>query len=482
MLVGARQRLFVVALLVAVAATGCLFPVPRTTGEIELLTTTTIEIDGHTAKVDHYRNNAYRCGKSGYFTFVVIEPLDAPGSEAPLWIFLRGGGVGHFDADGDYHGGAAILPESFSYLLSFVTSQVVVPTTGDLKDTLIARRIFEGYRVLVPSYCDQDLYAGDSTRLYPHNPNWGGTDTVDGLSANMAATDFVTGSETYPTTHVFVHGASSGSVGAWALSYAYAREGIRLTGAVMDSYVMTERIVPVFEAGITPMNADPEFDLAAVQEKVGPFASDLSLLPENAIADGYVDVPIYSLVGKHDEYCGGNKPVIPVAAAAGYDNNCRFVYGALNEAVAAQPGSPHRALVYPIGGHVLTRSVGGWNDDIDAWLDGILASDPAHPFARSTFTAGFDQATCDAIDAAADDLGTSPPGWVALGVQLLIADEAAGAVTPPLEPPANDGPCTIEVTWRDSDTADLRALATEWGVSEDEVHHLGALHALSRAG
>lgn len=184
---------------------------------------------------------------------------------------------------------------------------------------------------------------------------------------------------------MFVHGASAGSVGAWALSYAYAEEGIHLNGAVMDSYIVTERIVPVFEAGITPMNADPDFDLAAVQHKVGPFASDPALLPENAVAAGWDHVPIYSLDGKQDEYCGGNGPVIPVAAAAGYDNNCRFVYDGLNEAVAARPDSPHRALVYPVGGHVLTRSVGVWNDDIDAWLDGILAGDPAYPFTRSTF-------------------------------------------------------------------------------------------------
>lgn len=46
---------------------------------------------------------------------------------------------------------------------------MVNPVTGDLKDTLIARRLFEGYRMLVPSYCDHDLYLGDSTRLYPDN-------------------------------------------------------------------------------------------------------------------------------------------------------------------------------------------------------------------------------------------------------------------------------------------------------------------------
>ena len=49
-----------------------------------------------------FRNKAYKCGLSGYYTFVVIEPKNSPGKKAPLWVYLHGGGYGYFDKKGKY--------------------------------------------------------------------------------------------------------------------------------------------------------------------------------------------------------------------------------------------------------------------------------------------------------------------------------------------------------------------------------------------
>jgi hypothetical protein len=91
-------------------------------------------------------------------------------------------------------------------------------------DNTITRRLKEGYRVLVVSYGDHDLYSGLGTP-YPNNPKGG---EVNGLQASMAAVEYTVAN--YPTTHVFTHGTSAGSFGAYALGFAFAQEGIKLNG------------------------------------------------------------------------------------------------------------------------------------------------------------------------------------------------------------------------------------------------------------
>ena len=58
---------------------------------------------GSTWELDFYRNLAYDAGLSGKYTFMVVEPRDNPGSAAPLWVHLHGGGIGYFDDQGGYN-------------------------------------------------------------------------------------------------------------------------------------------------------------------------------------------------------------------------------------------------------------------------------------------------------------------------------------------------------------------------------------------
>ena len=67
---------------------------------------------------------------------------------------------------------------------------------------------------------------------YPNNPVDPDAE-VNGLQATLAAIDYTAAN--YPTTHVFVHGTSAGSVGAYAVGLSYAAEDVALTGVVADS-------------------------------------------------------------------------------------------------------------------------------------------------------------------------------------------------------------------------------------------------------
>lgn len=373
-----RARLtFAVALVAIVAAAGCVFPIERTGDQIRLVDEATYTIGGREVALDFYVNDAYQCGRTGNFTFLVVEPLDDDGGQAPLWVYLHGGGVGYYDADGDYHPGdpSSNDEESFAELTGRVKN-LVLRADGQVRDTTLARRIQEGYRILVPSMCDHDLHSGTGTP-YPNNPNPGREDdTVNGLQANMAAVEHVAGR--YSTTDVLVHGTSAGSVGAYSLAYSFAQEGIHLTGAVMDAYLIGERVQELFDSGVElPQSRDPEFDTDGVIDKIGPFVGDPNLYAERTVANGFRDVPLFDVVGSADPFCAGQLSPIP---AADGENNCAWVHGLLDDAVADQPNSPHEVLVVDGVGHVVTSKTGPWLDAIDAWLAGVLAADPSPPF------------------------------------------------------------------------------------------------------
>ena len=56
-------------------------------------------VDGF--KFDHYRNRAYPCSISGYQTFVIGTKVGSSDTATrPLWVRMRGGGVGFFAPNG----------------------------------------------------------------------------------------------------------------------------------------------------------------------------------------------------------------------------------------------------------------------------------------------------------------------------------------------------------------------------------------------
>jgi len=163
-----------------------------------------------------------------------------------LWVYLHGGGYGYFDKKGKYQTLKNQNKDTWNHEENFETLTRVnngkpVFDKGRFVDvdTTLTRRVKEGYRVLVVSMGDHDIYCGMGTP-YVHNPKGG---EVNGLQATMAAVEYTVAN--YPTTHVFAHGTSAGSIGAFALGFAFAQEGINLNGVVMDSGLITPRMIAI---------------------------------------------------------------------------------------------------------------------------------------------------------------------------------------------------------------------------------------------
>ena len=80
-----------------------LLMVNRTTEAIALADLRNVTFQGYTQDLEFYRNEAYDCGLSGKYTFMVANPLNGDADdEAPLWVYLHGGGTGYFDDQGNY--------------------------------------------------------------------------------------------------------------------------------------------------------------------------------------------------------------------------------------------------------------------------------------------------------------------------------------------------------------------------------------------
>ena len=356
--------------------------VVRDSDKVVLAHKETVSFVGSEWKLDFYRNLGYNAGLSGNYTFLVAEPLDNPGAEAPLWVYLHGGGIGYFDEQGVYHATGNQTQDTWNHEETFedlrkIGLRPIIDKNGQPIDNTVTRRIKEGYRLLVVSMSDHDLYLGLGTP-YPNNPKGG---EVNGLQATMAAIDYAVAN--YPTTHVFAHGTSAGGLGVWGLAVGFAAEGKPLTGVVSDSGLSTPRSRLIFAAfsGAPRYPYAADFDLDGVVNKIGAFADHrFQFHPEAQVSAGFDDVPVLFIGGKADPRAlGGNQPPIAEAAAAGL-NNVDWVYDGIRQAVADQPDSPHKVSVVDGAGHSPTNKPGVANDIVDDFVRRILSADPPHPF------------------------------------------------------------------------------------------------------
>ncbi|MFT4614548.1 MAG: hypothetical protein ACI9NT_001693, partial [Bacteroidia bacterium] len=340
---------------------------------------------GNTWELDFYRNTAYSCGLSGNYSFLIVEPASNPGAEAPLWVYLHGGGVGYFDESGSYqsinnNANAWNNEETMDDLVDIQLLQRTLNQNMQLKDVTLTRRIEEGYRLLVVSMCDHDLYSGLGT-AYPNNADNPSAE-VNGLQATMAAVEYTVAN--YATTHVIAHGTSAGSVGAYSLATAFAAEGTHLTAVVADSYIATPRNEPIFEAfvGVDGFPFPATFDIQGAVDKVG-FYIDLvkQAYPEARVSQGFDEVPILFIGGALDPFCAGNLPAIAEAAAEDL-GNCDYVFEGVRQAVAAQSNSPHQVSLVEGQGHTPTNKPSPAHDVVDEFIEGVLATTPSYPFAQ----------------------------------------------------------------------------------------------------
>lgn len=362
-------------------------PVVRTTEEITLAEEDSITFQTDSLALDFYRNTTYTCGFSGNYTFLVVEPINNPGAEAPLWVFLHGGGAGYFDEQQTYkigvspNNGEPRNPNNHNTektLEGLRDGQLVYRTTnnnGQVKNSTITRRIMEGYRILIVSMCDHDLHSGMGTP-YLNNPNGG---EVNGLQANMAAIDYTVAN--YPTTHVFAHGTSAGSIGAFNLAYSYYYEGISLNGIVMDSHLASYRTGTLIESlvGEPGFVFPADFQRAEFAAKIGYFSHRDYFDGIESEASIISNIPILDIYGNLDPGCGGGLEPIAEASAAGLDN-CAWVHEGFRQVTESGANNLHRVRRAEGFGHVPTHSDGAASDFVDEFISEILSMNPDHPF------------------------------------------------------------------------------------------------------
>jgi hypothetical protein len=331
-------------------------------------------------ELDYYVDNAYECGLSGNHSFLVLDPIGNPEAEAPLWVYLHGGGVGYWDDQGTYHAVRKQTEDTWNHQETFedfmrLLEDRALDGNGEVEDQTLARRIQEGYRLLLVSMCDHDLYLGLGTPYpnHPTNPNA----EVNGLQATMAAIDYTAAN--YATTHVWAHGTSAGGSGVWGIASSYAQEGTALTGAIADSNIISPNWGTVADVygpqDLMPLQ--PTFEPEGATEKIGFFADpNIPSFPEAQIADrDFRDVPVLFIQGDVDPYCAGHVAPIPEAAALGL-SNCGYAYDGVGQAIANQVDSPHELHLLPATGHVPTNNPGPANDIVNDFIDTILATNP----------------------------------------------------------------------------------------------------------
>ena len=366
---------------IAPVNTDNVFPVERSTSGIMLSDTHSENQSGISFTYEFYRNNTYECGLTGNYTFMVVNPGNGDANdEAPLWVYLHGGGTGYFDENGDYFGQVGQTEDNWNHEETFQdlrVGQLLRRTIDDGQpiDITLTRRIQEGYRVVVVSMCDHDLYSGLGT---PYLNNFDKPDAeVNGMQATMAAIDYTAAN--YPTTHVFAHGTSAGGIGAFNLAISYASEGTYLTGIIADFY-LGERALPLLNqfAGDSPYTDGYDSDKAS--EKIGYFADvEQRVAAEDRIDDGFDEIPVLFVGGDVDPFCIGHRPPVAEAAALGL-NNCEYVWEELTQSVNNQPNSPHQVSLLPGETHIPTNYVSPAHDIVDIFIGDILSDNPPHPF------------------------------------------------------------------------------------------------------
>lgn len=230
--------------------------------------------------------------------------------------------------------------------------------------------------------CDHDQYLGMGTP-YPNNPSDPDAE-VNGLQASLAAIDYTAAK--YPTTHVFVHGTSAGSLGAYAVGLSYAAEGVALTGVISDSVLgLRGSFIQAQLAGTPGFPQQAGFDQAAISAKVGDWRDEAFRLdPESRFAAGFDGTPILQIGGMVDPQCAGNRNPLPEASADGFENNCAWVAQPLKDLIQgmdAEPGTLHAVALFEGEGHVPTTKPGAAHDVVDAFIDRTISKETSPPFA-----------------------------------------------------------------------------------------------------
>jgi len=350
----------VLAALLAGTLTSCL-SVPGKTDRISKIDSA--DVDGW--HFDYYRNLAYPCSIRGYQTFAIGTRTGSSASAArPLWVKMRGGGVGWFDDEGQPQPSAGNKSEiDLDTMLNFDTPGLMASV----------KAAPEGFRVLLVSMCSHDVYGGNDSPD-PHNPNTtpdGKPRPTTGLISTKAAIQFTR--TAYPTTRYFLHGTSAGGAGSVHVAWALQQQGIAPAGLVSDSGIIDQAWeVDAVAQGACP--DDPDKQRGGVAARIDPDVIKPENQPDFLVARGDLTVPVMHVWNHADQNSCGATPMqcrlrngstVTLGAA-----DCR--HENLRRAIAGL-GSGSRSVNLPVcvtasggpacGVHVVTTRANGVNTD-----------------------------------------------------------------------------------------------------------------------
>jgi hypothetical protein len=296
---GKLARLAAVAAIV-VGVGGCAPPLssPGKQDRIRLVSTATVE--GWT--FDHYVNEAYPCAISGYQTFTIGTRVgSSPSAESPLWVRMRGGGVGWFSADG------TPMPDTANKSQENAAGMRTRLLSNDIM--ALVRDDPAGFRLLSVSMCDHDIYAGGDFPD-PNNPGTipgGDPRTVNGLFATKAAIEHTL--QHYPTDDTFLHGTSAGGFGTFHVAWALEQQGLAPAGVIADSGVLNfEWEQAQVAQGLCTSDGRGE-GLVEIQKRLHPDLADAANQPHLLVADGRLTVPIMQVWSRGDAGQCGERPM-----------------------------------------------------------------------------------------------------------------------------------------------------------------------------
>ncbi len=330
--------------------------------EIRLVSTTVS--DGW--RWEFFRNLARPCAVSGYQTFVVGTRVGAdPAAEGPLWVRMRGGGVGFFDPTGRPRpDGSNMRENSSATLVDFVARNALATRYLDQAPDA---------RVLSVSMCSHDLYAGTGADD-PYNPGAeanGDQITTNGLISTIEAIDATT--TRHPTTDVVLHGTSAGAAGSFHVAWFLEERGTPPAGVVADGGVVN--------SAWKRAQSDQQLDCGTTEEQGAlitarwdPRVADPDNEPHLLVARGELTVPVLHLWNQGDHNTCGDDPMVCELADGSstvmWSTRCN--HEPLRAAIEALPaGDPSESLgvcvddpelVGPCDQHVVTTG-GRPNED-----------------------------------------------------------------------------------------------------------------------
>lgn len=327
------------AVLAAVALAGCIPALgePGRTSSITLVETK-VEADGW--RYTSYRNTAYPCSVRGYQTFTVATKVGSSTTTTqPLWVYMKGGGVGYFNADEEPVPGESQKVEASP-------AKQRREFRGPLMDRV--RADAAGFRMLAVSMCDHDIYGGPDIPD-PNNPNTvpgGARVTVNGLYATKAAIQFVTGE--LPTDDFFLHGTSAGGFGTHHVAWSLQEQGLAPTGYVADSGILNQEWQRSGPCGRT------EEELDAVGARLHPDIVDPDNEPHRLVSSRRLTVPVLDVFSIGDPgQCGTTPMSCPLPGGASITRgSVECLHEPMRRAIASQgeasPSLSMRLCVSPV--------------------------------------------------------------------------------------------------------------------------------------